>query len=143
MVAVAQGFAVDEMRAAMDELKGEEKVLAEEIAVCQPAEEQSVKLNVDLVKSYVSSFADLVPELTPEELKEFLQRNLRIEWDLQNQGGQLYLKLTPDNRRGVNLNIEPPRKPYGRSHGLSRIGFGGSRSDRPERHAPRFEVLPR
>lgn len=111
--ALAQGIAVDDIRAAMEELKGEEKVLAEEIALCQLAEEQSVKLNVELVKSYVSSFGDLVPELTPEELKEFLQRNLRIEWDLEKQEGQLYLKLTPDSRRSVNLDT--PRKPYGRS----------------------------
>lgn len=107
---------ISDVGARLRALKAEEAVLVDEIATCQLQADEAVRLNVAMVREYLRNVTALLRLATPEELKMVYQDLFRLELDLEQQEGQLLMKLAPAAPSGLSVASEDaPRVRSGRS----------------------------
>ena len=94
---VEDGLVDADLQKRLRDLGTEESDLAEEVAVCQVRTEESIRMNVALVRRHVSSLSCLLDDASPEEVKRLLREWFRLRIDLETGRGQLEMELAPSS----------------------------------------------
>lgn len=90
------GGDIPEVARRLREIRAEEETLAQEIATCQVATDQSLRDNVALVWDYLQHTKSVLPDMESEEIRTLYRSLIVLRLNLPEQRGQLCFKLTPN-----------------------------------------------